>query len=162
MTSPDPDVRVDRYLARIGLSRRPEATIEGLREVHRAHVSQVPYDNLSTFLGRPDPIDAPASVGRVVAESHRFRSTAPESPFLRVVVAQRIDGPVQRGVRGLVHQAMTPDGREQQDLTSYDDWRSALVDDLLLPMDDVTPEEWESLWDRTLTAHRAWDAVGRP
>ncbi len=288
------------YLARIGLAARPSVTIDGLRAVHRAHVSQIPYDNLSIFLGRPDPIEAPASVARVVgggrlgycfhqngalewlltglgfsvsrrhghvwarpehqlgtelnhlvlvvsgletddnpgghwwadagmgegfaeplplvrgahvvdgwsfgigagygaqaagrptgpaawtydhlpggvlrgvvvtsrdhsaaavAESHRFRSTAPESPFLRVVVAQRIDGPVQRCVRGLVHQAWTPDAREQRDLTSYDDWRGALVDDLLLPVDDVTPDEWASLWDRTSTAHRAWDEAGRP
>ena len=292
--------RLDDYLGRIGLDHRPPATIEGLRAVHRAHVSQIPYDNLSIFLGRPDPIEAAASVGRVVdggrlgycfhqngalewlltelgfsvsrrhghvwarpehqlgtelnhlvlvvsglgtddnpgghwwadagmgegfaeplplvrgdhdvdgwsfgigagygaqaagrptgpaawtydhlpdgvvrgvvvtsrdhsaaaiAESHRFRSTASESPFLRVLVAQRIDGPVQRGVRCLVHQTMTPDGREQRDLTSYDDWRGALVDDLLLPVDDVTPDEWASLWDRTLTAHRAWDEAGRP
>lgn len=294
------DAPLDSYLARIGLTHRPPATIEGLREVHRAHVARIPYDNLSIFLGRPDPIDAPASVERVVsgrrlgycfhqntalewlltglgfsvsrrhghvwarpehqlgtelnhlvlvvsglatddnpgghwwvdagmgegfaeplpllrgdhvvdgwsfgigagygaqaagrptgpaawtydhlpggvlrgvvvtsrdhsaaaiAESHRFRSTAPESPFLRVVVAQRIDGPVQRCVRGLVHQAWTPGAREQRDLTSYDDWRGALVDDLLLPVDDVTPDEWASLWDRTTAAHRAWDEAGRP
>ena len=31
-----------------------------------------------------------------------FLSTSPEAPFRRVVVAQRIDGPVQRMVRGLV------------------------------------------------------------
>ena len=69
---------------------------------------------------------------------------------------------MQRVVRGLVHQAWTPDAREQRDLTSYDDWRGALVDDLLLPVDDVTPDEWTSLWDRTLAAHRAWDEAGRP
>ena len=292
--------QLDRYLARIGLASRPSMTIDGLRALHRAHVSRIPYDNLSIFLGRPDPIEAPASVARVVgggrlgycfhqngalewllielgfsvsrrhghvwarpehqlgtelnhlvlvvsgletddnpgghwwadagmgegfaeplplvrgahvvdgwsfgigagygaqaagrptgpaawtydhlpggvlrgvvvtsrdhsaaavAESHRWRSTAPESPFLRVVVAQRIDGRVQRCVRGLVHQAWTPDAREQRDLTSYDDWRGALVDDLLLPVDDVTPDEWASLWDRTVTAHRAWDEAGRP
>ena len=57
---------------------------------------------------------------------------------------------------------MTPDGREQRDLTSYDDWRGALVDDLLLPVDDVTPDEWTVLWDRTQAAHRAWEEAGRP
>ena len=290
----------EAYLARLGLDSGLAPTLEGLREVHRAHVSQIPYDNLSIFLGRPDPIEAAASVGRVlgggrlgycfhqngalewllielgfsvsrrhghvwarpehqlgtelnhlvlvvsglgtddnpgghwwadagmgegfaeplplvrgdhdvdgwsfgigagygaqaagrptgpaawtydhlpggvlrgvvvtsrdhsataIAESHRFRSTAPESPFLRVVVAQRIDGPVQRCVRGLVHQTMTPDGREQRDLTSYDDWRAVLVDDLLLATDDVTGSEWASLWERTSSAHRAWDEAGRP
>lgn len=97
-----------------------------------------------------------------IADAHRFLSTSPDSPFRRVVVVQRIDGPVQRAVRGLVHLAMTPAGREQRDLTSYDEWRAALVDDLLLPVADVTPDEWSSLWDRTLAAHRTWDEAGRP
>lgn len=97
-----------------------------------------------------------------IAESHRFLSTSPDSPFLRVLVAQRIDGPVQRGVRGLVHTVTKPDHREQRDLTTYDEWRAALVDDLLLPIDDVTPDEWSSLWDRTQVTHRAWDGAGRP
>ena len=97
-----------------------------------------------------------------IAASHRELSTGPDSPFRRVVVVQRIDGPVQRCVRGLVHQTMTPEGREQRDLTSFDDWRGALVDDLLLPVDDVTPEEWALLWERTQAAHRAWDEAGRP
>ena len=78
------------------------------------------------------------------------------------MVAQRIDGRVQRCVRGLVHQAWTPDAREQRDLTSYDDWRGALVDELLVPVEDVTDEEWSSLWARTQASHRAWDEAGRP
>lgn len=296
----DDEDLIDRYLSRLGLTGRPSATIEGLREVHRAHVARIPYDNLSLMLGRPDPVVPSASVARVVAggrlgycfhhngalewlltglgfvlsrrhghvwvrpesqfdpslnhlvivvsglvtddnpgghwwadagmgegfaeplplvrgdhvvdgwtfgigagygaraagrptgpaawtythlpggvlsgvvvtsrdhstaaiaDSHRFCSTAPASPFLRVVVAQRIDGAAQRCVRGLVHTLMTPDRREQRDLTSYDEWRSALVDDLLLPVDDVRPDEWASLWDRTQEAHRAWDDAGRP
>ncbi|WP_322919528.1 arylamine N-acetyltransferase family protein [Nocardioides renjunii] len=97
-----------------------------------------------------------------VATAHEWLSLAPESPFRRVLVAQRVDGPDQRTVRGLVHQVMTPAGRDQHDLASYDEWRGALVDDLLLPVDDVTPEEWRSLWDRTQASHRAWDEAGRP
>ena len=79
------------------------------------------------------------------------------------MVAQRIDGPVQRvRPRPRAPAVTTPDGREQRDLTSYDDWRGALVDDLLLPVDDVTADEWASLWERTLASHRAWDEAGRP
>ena len=52
--------------------------------------------------------------------------------------------------------------RRDYDLTSYDDWRGALVDDLLVPVDDVTDAEWHSLWDRTQASHRAWDEAGRP
>jgi N-hydroxyarylamine O-acetyltransferase len=288
------------YLARLGLDDRPPATLAGLRQVHRAHVARIPYDNLSIMLGRPDPVDPGASVvrasrrGRVgycfqqngafewlltelgfsvsrrhghvwarpedelgttlnhlvlvvsglptednpgghwwadaglgegfaeplplvrgdhdvegwsfgigagygaqaagrptgpaawtyrhlpggvlrgivvtsrdhsttaIAESHRTLSAGEDSPFRRLVVAQRIDGPEQRTVRGLVHQVLTPTSRDQRDLTSYDDWRAALVDDLLLPVDDLTDAERTSLWDRSVAAHRAWDEAGRP
>ena len=97
-----------------------------------------------------------------MAAAHETLSGAADSPFRRVVVAQRIDGAAQRTVRGLVHQVITPAGRDQRDLTSYDDWRGALVDDLLVPVDDVTDAEWHSLWDRTQASHRAWDEAGRP
>jgi hypothetical protein len=97
-----------------------------------------------------------------IEESHRWLSGADDSPFRRTVVAQRIDGPAQRTVRGLVHQVMTPAGTERRDLTSYDEWRAALVDDLLLSVADVSDDEWSSLWRRTQDAHRAWDEAGRP
>jgi len=41
-------------------------------------------------------------------------------------------------------------------------WRGALVDDLLLPVDDVTDAERHALWRRTQDSHRAWDEAGRP
>ncbi|WP_207081874.1 arylamine N-acetyltransferase [Nocardioides sp. S5] len=97
-----------------------------------------------------------------VAESHRWLTTADESPFRRFVVVQRIERGVQRAVRNLVQQVTTPTGREARDLTSYDDWRGALVDDLLLPVADVTSEEWSGLWEHALASHRAWDEAGRP
>lgn len=296
----DAENRLDRYLTRLGLTHRPPATIEGLREVHRAHVSRIPYDNLSIMLGRPDPVDPGAAVTRAVTggrvgycfqqngafewlltrlgfsvsrrhghvwnrpedelgtslnhlvlvvsglpaednpgghwwvdaglgegfaeplplvrgdhevegwsfgigagygsqaaarptgpaawtyrhlpggalrgivvtsrdhssaaidAAHGALSLREESPFRRVVVAQRIVGPEQRTVRGLVHQVLTPTGREQRDLTSYDDWRGALVDDLLLPVADVTDDEWRATWDRSVAAHSAWEEAGRP
>lgn len=291
---------LERYLARIGIGAAPEATLDGLREVHRAHVARIPYDNLSTMLGRPDPVLPSAGVARAAAggrigycfqqngafewlltalgfavsrrhghvwfrpedelgtslnhlvlvvsglpddanpgghwwadaglgegfaeplplargdhevdgwsfgigagfgaraagrptgpaawtyrhlaggvlrgivvtsrdhsseaveEAHRSLTEGEGSPFRRVVVAQRIDGPRQLTVRGLVHQVLTPDGRVQRDLTTFDEWRAALVDDLLLPTDDVTAHEWADLWRRTRAAHRAWDEAGRP
>jgi hypothetical protein len=292
--------QVDHYLARLGIDDRPPPTLDGLRQVHRAHVGRIPYDNLSIMLGRPDPVAVGAGVahaaaggrlgycfqqngafgwllgelgfsvsrrhghvwarpedqlatdlnhlvlvvsglptednpgghwwadaglgegfaeplplvrgdhdvdgwsfgigagfgaqaagrptgpaawtyrhllggvlGGIVVTSRDHSSTAVDaahevlsrgegSPFRRVVVAQRIDGPRLRTVRGLVHQVLTPTSRDQRDLTSYDEWRAALVDDLLLPVDDVADDEWTGLWDRTLAAHRAWDEAGRP
>ena len=97
-----------------------------------------------------------------IAASHMSLSAGEASPFRRMVVAQRIDGPHQRTVRGMVHQVMTPTSKDQRDLTSYDDWRGALVDDLLVPVDDVTDDEWSALWARTQASHRAWEEAGRP
>jgi N-hydroxyarylamine O-acetyltransferase len=48
MSSPD----IDRYLAHIGLDRRPAATLEGLTVLHRAHLRGVTYENLGVQLGR--------------------------------------------------------------------------------------------------------------
>lgn len=208
----DVDIRLERYFARLGLTERPAATLESLREVHRAHVARIPYDNLSIMLGRPDPIAAADSVSRVgscgrlgycfhqnsalewlltelgfsvsrrhghvwarsehhlgpdgwsfgIGAGHHDRCTSADSPFRRIVVAQRIEGERQHAVRGLVHQVRTPAHRDQRDLTTYDEWRAALVDDLLLPVADVTDDEWASLWQRSLDAHRAWDQAGRP
>ncbi|NYE38929.1 arylamine N-acetyltransferase [Nocardioides cavernae] len=296
----DTATTLEGYLGRIGLTETPRPTLEGLRRVHRAHVSRIPYDNLSTMLGRPDPATPSAAVARAVAggrvgycfqqngalawllaglgfsvsrrHGHVWfrpedelgtglnhlvlvvsglptdanpgghwwadaglgegfaeplplvrgdhvvdgwsygigagfgaqaagRPTGPaawtyrhlpggvlrgivvtardhsaaavdaahdaltghdRSPFRRVVVVQRIDGPRQLTVRGLVHTVLTPDGREQRDLTSYAEWRAALADDLLLPTDDVTDDEWSGLWERTRASHRAWDEAGRP
>ncbi len=55
------------YLARLGLTDVPTSSWQGLREVHRAHVARIPYDNLSIMLGRPDPAEPAACVARVVA-----------------------------------------------------------------------------------------------
>ena len=97
----------------------------------------------------------------VVAEAHRRLSTAEDSPFRRMVVAQRVDGPRLLSLRGCVLTEMTPASREQRDLTSYDDWRAAMVEELLVPLDDVTGDELQSLWERTLVTHAGWDEAGR-
>lgn len=296
----DDDGLVDGYLARLGLVARPPATLDCLRQLHRAHVARIPYDNLSIMLGRPDPAEPAPSAARAaagarvgycfqqnsaletlltalgfavsrrhghvwsrpgdelgtvlnhlvlvvsglptgenpgghwwvdaglgegfaeplplmrgehevdgwsfgigagfgaraagrptgpaawtyrhfldgviggvvvtsrdhsaaaVAEAHLRLTTSDDSPFRRFVVAQRIERGVQRAVRNLVHHVTTPTGRESRDLTTYDEWRAALVDDLLLPVADVSDVEWAVLWERALASHRAWDAAGRP
>ncbi len=56
---------LDAYLGRLGIDDRPPPTIEMLREVHRRHVSTVPYENLGIILGRPPSVDPRASLARV-------------------------------------------------------------------------------------------------
>ena len=57
----------DRLLDHIGLDAPPAADLEGLRTVHRAFVSSVPFENIAVQLGESAPIDPPALVERIVA-----------------------------------------------------------------------------------------------
>ena len=47
------EFELSAYLARIGLQEAPPVSVEGLRTVHRAHIMQVPFENLDVFSGRP-------------------------------------------------------------------------------------------------------------
>ncbi len=58
------------YLARLGVSERPPATLETLVDLHRRHLATVPYENLGIMLGRPPVVDPAASLARV-AETGR-------------------------------------------------------------------------------------------
>lgn len=58
---------LDAYLERLGFGARPRPSIETLRELHRRHVSTVPYENLAIMLGRPPSVDPRRSQDRVAA-----------------------------------------------------------------------------------------------
>lgn len=58
---------VDGYLARLGLRRRPEPTLEALVDLHHRHLDAVPYDNLGIMLGTP-PGAAPAEALARIAD----------------------------------------------------------------------------------------------
>ena len=53
---------LDAYLERIGLRGRPS-----LREVHRAHVSAIPFENLDPHRGVPVSLDEEALERKLVA-----------------------------------------------------------------------------------------------
>ncbi len=97
-----------------------------------------------------------------VGAAHTRLSAGEEAPFRRFLFAQRIDGPRLLKVKGCTYQVRTPTSHEQRDLTSYDQWRAALADDLWVQSGDVTDEEWHGLWDRTVASHLEWDRAGRP
>jgi N-hydroxyarylamine O-acetyltransferase len=61
----EPAIR-DRLLRRIGLTQVPAADVDGLRTVHRAFVSRVPYENIAVQLGESRPLDPPALLRRVL------------------------------------------------------------------------------------------------
>jgi N-hydroxyarylamine O-acetyltransferase len=60
------DITCDRLLRRIGLTDRPSTDAPGLRAVHRAFVSHVPYEDLAVQLGESEPLDPRALVKRVL------------------------------------------------------------------------------------------------
>jgi N-hydroxyarylamine O-acetyltransferase len=59
-------MRVDRLLARIGLSELPTPDVDGLHELHRAYVAAIPYEALAVQLGESEPLDAERLVGHVL------------------------------------------------------------------------------------------------
>lgn len=97
-----------------------------------------------------------------VDAAHAALSTPPGGAFTRVLSAQRVDGDLALTVRCCVLTRAAPDRLDRTDLTTYDAWRGALADELLLPLGDVPEEELRALHARMWTAHLAWDAEGRP
>lgn len=59
-------MKLDQYLARIGLTARPPATLEGLRAVHRAHLLAIPYENLDVQFGRKLTTDPAQAFDKIV------------------------------------------------------------------------------------------------
>jgi N-hydroxyarylamine O-acetyltransferase len=57
---------LDAYLARVGLAGRPAATPRGLRVLHRAHATSIPFENLDILLGRPIRLDLDALQDKLV------------------------------------------------------------------------------------------------
>jgi N-hydroxyarylamine O-acetyltransferase len=59
---------VTALLERIGLAEAPAADADGLRDVHRAFVSRVPYESLAVQLGECEPLSVDPLVARVLDE----------------------------------------------------------------------------------------------
>jgi len=57
---------VSTYLRRLGLEHPGEPSLAALRELHRAHVEQVPYEVLDIQLGRPTTVEPRDCARRVV------------------------------------------------------------------------------------------------
>jgi N-hydroxyarylamine O-acetyltransferase len=55
------------YLSRLGLPGNLAPTTETLTQLQRRHLDAVPYENLATMLGRPDPTDPGQTLERIAA-----------------------------------------------------------------------------------------------
>ncbi len=74
-TSERAERAVDAYLAYLGYDDRPDPTLESLTELHRRHVTAIPYENLEIMLGRPpsvDPLDSLERITRVGRAGYCF------------------------------------------------------------------------------------------
>jgi N-hydroxyarylamine O-acetyltransferase len=61
-----PAERVAAYLDRLGVAAPPAATLDALRELHAAHLEQVPFENLSIHLDEDIRLEADALVAKIV------------------------------------------------------------------------------------------------
>lgn len=59
-------MQIDAYLARIGYSGPHTPTAETLRQLHRAHMFAVPFENLDIPLGNPIAISLPSFYAKIV------------------------------------------------------------------------------------------------
>ena len=96
-----------------------------------------------------------------VLEAHAALSTPPDGPFARLLVALRRDPDGVDAVRGCVRSRTDAAGRRTTDLTTYDDWREALLA-LGVSLEGVAAGDLRRLWHRSLVSHRGWVAAGRP
>ena len=59
-------MHIDEYLSRVRLKERPAPTLAGLQSLHRAHLTQISYENLDVQLGRPLSTDPAAAYDKIV------------------------------------------------------------------------------------------------
>ncbi len=61
------DLELDAYLRRIGLASLPAADLAGLRALHLAHASAIPFENIDVLLGLPIRLDLASLQEKLVA-----------------------------------------------------------------------------------------------
>jgi len=65
-------VDVEPYLRRIEYSGSLEPTARTLRDLHRAHLLAVPFENLDILVGRPIILDEEKVIRKIVEEDLVF------------------------------------------------------------------------------------------
>jgi len=93
---------------------------------------------------------------------HHWLSTAPESGFVQLAMAERRDATGVDVVRGLVLSRVGANARSDDPLTERDDWFAALADVFDLHFEHSPPGTCDRLWSRVVEQHRAWEQSDRP
>jgi len=141
---------VDAYLARIGYQGQLTPGGEALRDLHRAHASAIPFENLEILLGRPLPLDLPSLEEKLIR--HRRGGYCYEHNLLFAALAERLGYPVTRFLGRVRRQDDRPGPLTHMVLVVHADGVSWLADvgfgaGLLepIPLTDeatVAQEEW--------------------
>lgn len=93
---------------------------------------------------------------------HRLLSTAPDSGFVRVAMAERRDATGIDVIRGLVLTRIGSGASTGEPLTSRADWFDVLAEVFDLRFARLPQEALDHLWARVLDGHSQWEAAGRP
>lgn len=94
-------------------------------------------------------------------QRHEWLSTSPESGFVRVLTVQRREADAVDILRGLTLLRIGS-GASEATLDTKQELVDALTDVFGLSLGAVAPAALDGLWTRTLEAHEAWLAAGRP
>jgi arylamine N-acetyltransferase len=94
-------------------------------------------------------------------ERHRWLSTAAESGFVKVPMAERRDGTGVDVVRGLLRLRIGGDGATSEPVTERQAWFDLVADVVGIRFETTPPEALDRLWETALAAHRQWEREQR-
>jgi arylamine N-acetyltransferase len=92
---------------------------------------------------------------------HEHLQSAPESSFVRTLVAFRRDADGVDFLRGRVLTRLDTTGETTRELTTAPEWHACLADVFGLPLSDVDTQRKTLLWNRVTAAHETWLAGSR-
>lgn len=93
---------------------------------------------------------------------HAWLSTAPESGFVQVAMAERRDATGVDVIRGLTRSRIGVGAHVADPVASKQEWFDLLADDFGLSFEASPPGARDRLWDNVLVAHRQWEATQHP
>lgn len=94
-------------------------------------------------------------------EKHAWLSTAAESGFVQVAMAERRDATGVDVVRGLILMRLGANATTAEPVTNRQQWFDLLADVFGLHFDASPPHARDRLWDTVLSTHRRWEAAQR-
>ncbi|HET8595362.1 MAG TPA: hypothetical protein VFM07_08945 [Intrasporangium sp.] len=87
---------------------------------------------------------------------HQWLSTAPESGFVQVAMAERRDATGVDVIRGLVLSRIGVGARTAEPVTARAAWFDLLADLFGLTLQTLSSEARDALWTRVRTSHQRW------